>query len=118
MAPTRRPRIVWASPALDELDEVAAWISRDDPAAAARPVRRVCAGLERLGVHPRLGRYVHEAPPAERAALAVRLLDSIAAPGDDVAAAQRAESRARLAAARDGAIDVVDDDDAMRMIEG
>jgi putative addiction module component (TIGR02574 family) len=57
-------------------------------------------------------------PPAERAALVVRLLDSIAAPDDDVAAAQRSESRARLDAARDGVIDLVDDDDAMRMISG
>lgn len=57
-------------------------------------------------------------PPAERAALVVRLLDSIAAPEHDVAAAQRSESRARLDAARDGAIDLVDDDDAMRMIAG
>lgn len=55
---------------------------------------------------------------AERAALVVRLLDSIAAPDDDVAAAQQSESRARLDAARDGAIDLVDDDDAMRMIVG
>jgi putative addiction module component (TIGR02574 family) len=57
-------------------------------------------------------------PPAERAALVVRLLDSIAAPDDDVAAAQRSESRARLDAVRNGAIDLVDDDDAMRMIAG
>ncbi|MBI4954328.1 MAG: type II toxin-antitoxin system RelE/ParE family toxin [Myxococcales bacterium] len=62
MAPTRRPRIVWAAPALDELDEVAAWISADDPATAARLVRRVFAGLERASRHPRLGRYVPEAP--------------------------------------------------------
>lgn len=57
-------------------------------------------------------------PPAERAALVVRLLDSIAAPDDEVAAAQRSESSARLDALRDGAIDLVDDDDAMRMITG
>jgi putative addiction module component (TIGR02574 family) len=55
-------------------------------------------------------------PPAERAALVVRLLDSIAAPDDDVAAAQRSESTARLDALRDGAIELIDDDDAMRMI--
>jgi putative addiction module component (TIGR02574 family) len=57
-------------------------------------------------------------PPAERAELVVRLLDSIAAPDDEVTAAQRSESRARLDAVRDGAIDLVDDDDAMRMIAG
>jgi putative addiction module component (TIGR02574 family) len=57
-------------------------------------------------------------PPAERAALVVRLLDSIAAPEDDVAEAQRSESRARLDAARSDALDLIDDDDAMRMING
>jgi hypothetical protein len=57
-------------------------------------------------------------PPADRAALVVRLLDSISAPDDDVAAAHRSESRARLEAAHDGGIDLVDDDDAMRMIAG
>lgn len=57
-------------------------------------------------------------PAEERAALVVRLLDSIAAADDDVAEAQRSESRARLDAARGGALDVVDDDDAMRMIAG
>ena len=55
-------------------------------------------------------------PRDERAALIVRLLDSIAAPGDDVTAAQRSESRARLDAARSEAIDLIDEDDAMRMI--
>jgi putative addiction module component (TIGR02574 family) len=57
-------------------------------------------------------------PPAERAAPVVRLLDSIAAPDEDVAAAQQCESRARLDAARDGAIDVVEDEDATRIIAG
>jgi putative addiction module component (TIGR02574 family) len=57
-------------------------------------------------------------PAAERAALVVRLLDSIAAPEDDVAEAQRSESRARLDAARSDALDLIDDDDAMRMING
>lgn len=57
-------------------------------------------------------------PAAERAALVVRLLDSIAAPEDEVAEAQRSESRARLDAARSEALDLIDDDDAMRMING
>lgn len=55
-------------------------------------------------------------PWDERAALIVRLLDSIAAPDDDVTGAQRSESRARLDAARSEAIDLIDEDDAMRMI--
>jgi len=57
-------------------------------------------------------------PAAERAALVVRLLDSIAAPDDDVTEAQRSESRDRLDAARSEALDLIDDDDAMRMING
>lgn len=57
-------------------------------------------------------------PAAERAALVVRLLDSIAGPDDDVAGSQRTEGHARLDAARGGAIDLLDNDDAMRMIAG
>lgn len=56
--------------------------------------------------------------PGERAELVVRLLDTIAAPDDDLAAAQKSESRARLDAVRVGAIELVDHDDAMRMIVG
>ena len=57
--------------------------------------------------------------PAERAALVVRLLDSIAEPDDDgVRESHRFESRARLDAVRDGTIALVDDDDAMRLIAG
>jgi putative addiction module component (TIGR02574 family) len=54
----------------------------------------------------------------ERARLAMRLLDSIAAPDErtEIAEAQRAESRSRLDAARAGELEVVDDEDAMRMI--
>lgn len=54
----------------------------------------------------------------ERARLAVRLLDSIAAPDEhtEIAEAQRAESRSRLDAARAGELEIVDDEDAMRMI--
>lgn len=54
----------------------------------------------------------------DRARLAVRLLDSIAAPQEqtEAAEAQRLESRSRLEAARAGEIESVDDEDAMRMI--
>ncbi len=56
-------------------------------------------------------------PAKERAKLVVRLLDSIADPeANDVVEAQRSESRVRLDAARRGEIELVDDDDAMRMI--
>jgi putative addiction module component (TIGR02574 family) len=57
-------------------------------------------------------------PAEDRAALVVRLLDSIAGPADDVAEAQRSESRERLDAVHDGELELLEDDDAMRMIAG
>ncbi|MBK8237068.1 MAG: addiction module protein [Deltaproteobacteria bacterium] len=56
-------------------------------------------------------------PEVERAALVVRLLDSIAAPSD-VVASQADESRRRLAAAQAGDVEMLDDDDAWRLISG
>lgn len=54
----------------------------------------------------------------DRARLAVRLLDSIAAPDavTEVAEAQSAESRSRLEAARAGDAEILEDEDAMRML--
>lgn len=56
-------------------------------------------------------------PEVERAALIVRLLDSIAAQSD-VVASQADESRRRLAAAQVGDVEILDDDDAWRLISG
>lgn len=56
-------------------------------------------------------------PEIERAALVVRLLDSIAA-ATDVVAAHADESRDRLAAAQAGDVEILDDDDASRLISG
>ncbi len=55
-------------------------------------------------------------PTRERASLVVRLLDTIAAP-DELATAHVGESLGRLEAARAGLIDLVDDEDAQRLIE-
>ena len=57
-------------------------------------------------------------PAEDRAKLAVRLLDSIAAPAEqtNIAEAQRTESRSRLDSVRSGEIELVDDEDARRMI--
>ncbi|MCC6995094.1 MAG: type II toxin-antitoxin system RelE/ParE family toxin [Deltaproteobacteria bacterium] len=52
----------WTAPALDDLDDIAAWIARDSPAAAAELVRRVLERLELLRARPRMGRHVPEAP--------------------------------------------------------
>ncbi|HVV81828.1 MAG TPA: type II toxin-antitoxin system RelE/ParE family toxin [Kofleriaceae bacterium] len=58
----RGPRIVWAAPALDELDEIAAFIADGDPRAAAGLVHRVFASLERLRRFPASGRRLPELP--------------------------------------------------------
>lgn len=58
-----RPQaLIWTAPALDDLDDIAAWIAQDSPAAAAQLVRRVLAQLALLRAHPRMGRRVPEAP--------------------------------------------------------
>ncbi len=58
----RRIKLVWTAPALDDLDEIAAWIALENPTAAARLVRRVLAAVERLPRHPKSGRLVPEVP--------------------------------------------------------
>ena len=56
-------------------------------------------------------------PEAERAALVVKLLDSIA--GDaDVSSAQARESASRLAALEAGELELIDSDEALRLING
>lgn len=54
--------LIWTDPALDELDEIAAWIALDDPAAARRFVVRALEAVERLRRFPASGRHVREAP--------------------------------------------------------
>lgn len=58
----RLVRLIWTDPALDELDEIAAWIALDDPAAARRFVVRALKAVERLRRFPNSGRLVPEAP--------------------------------------------------------
>ena len=49
-------RVRWLRTALRNLDEAAAYIARDDPAAADRMVRRLREAVERLAEHPAMGR--------------------------------------------------------------
>ncbi len=56
----RRLRLVWSAPALDDLDEIAAWIAADNPRAAAKLVERALAAVERLKEHPNSGRRLPE----------------------------------------------------------
>jgi toxin ParE1/3/4 len=48
-------RIVWAEPALQDLDAIADYISLDKPAAANRFVRRVFERIEQLATYPKSG---------------------------------------------------------------
>jgi toxin ParE1/3/4 len=48
-------RIIWTEPALQDLDEIADYISLDKPAAARRFVQRVFERIEQLGIHPKSG---------------------------------------------------------------
>ena len=49
-------RIIWADPALEDLEEIAEYIALDDEAAAKRLVRRVFDAIERLRDFPDSGR--------------------------------------------------------------
>lgn len=46
----------WTHAALGNLDSLAEWIARDDPAAAASQVMQVFAAVDHLARHPALGR--------------------------------------------------------------
>lgn len=49
-------RLIWTEPALDDLDEIAEYISLDDPLAASRFVGKVFDRVERLEAHPKSGK--------------------------------------------------------------
>ena len=47
--------LIWTAPALDDLEEIAACIARDNELAARRLVQRVFAHVEQLIGHPESG---------------------------------------------------------------
>ena len=49
-------RLIWAEPALVDLEEIAEYIAMDNPQAAARFVESVFDGVERLQAHPMSGK--------------------------------------------------------------
>lgn len=53
-------QIIWTEPALQDLDEIADYISLDKPNAAKRLVRRCFEQVERLAHHPKAGKPVPE----------------------------------------------------------
>lgn len=55
-------KVVWAAPALDDLDEIAARIATDNPVAAAELVGRVLEAVDRLRLFPASGRRLPELP--------------------------------------------------------
>jgi addiction module RelE/StbE family toxin len=48
-------RIIWTEPALQDLDEIADYISLDKPLAASQLVQRVIERVEPLATHPKSG---------------------------------------------------------------
>ncbi len=52
--------LLWTAPALDDLDDIAAFIALDAPIAAGQLVSRALAALERLRRFPASGRWVPE----------------------------------------------------------
>lgn len=55
-------RLIWAEPALNDLDTIAEYIAIDKPEAAIRYVRRVFEAVERLTRFPRSGSIPPEIP--------------------------------------------------------
>ncbi|MEP1923789.1 MAG: type II toxin-antitoxin system RelE/ParE family toxin [Ekhidna sp.] len=53
-------RIIWTETALNELDEIADYISLDNPTAAKKLVRSAFKRIERLASHPKSGKLVDE----------------------------------------------------------
>lgn len=49
-------RLIWAEPALLDLDEIAEYIALDDPKAASRLVKKIFSRVERLKAHPNSGK--------------------------------------------------------------
>jgi addiction module RelE/StbE family toxin len=47
--------VVWAEPALNDLDTIADYIALDNPEAARRLVQKIFEQVEHLESHPRLG---------------------------------------------------------------
>ena len=49
-------KLVWSEPALGQLDEISAYIARDNPAAATKVAARIRATAALLATTPRIGR--------------------------------------------------------------
>ena len=47
--------VIWAEPALNDLDSIADYIALDNPEAARRLVQKIFEHVDHLESHPRLG---------------------------------------------------------------
>ena len=47
--------VIWAEPAVNDLDAIADYIALDDPEAARRLVQKIFEHVDHLASHPRLG---------------------------------------------------------------
>ena len=47
--------VIWAEPALNDLDAIADYIALDNPEAARRLVQKIFEHVDHLGSHPKLG---------------------------------------------------------------
>jgi len=54
-------RVDWSNPALDDLDNIVRYISKDSPYYAREFTERVFDRTDKLGEFPRVGRWVPEA---------------------------------------------------------
>ena len=48
-------QVIWAEPALNDLDAIADYIALDNPAAASELVRRIFGHVDQLVIHPDSG---------------------------------------------------------------
>ena len=55
-------RLIWAAPALTDVNEIAEYIALDDRPAATRYVRKVFDTVDRLKQFPNSGRHPEELP--------------------------------------------------------
>jgi toxin ParE1/3/4 len=58
--------VIWAEPALEDLNALAEYIALDIPEPASELVRRVFAHVERLATQPESGRRIPELRPNSR----------------------------------------------------
>jgi toxin ParE1/3/4 len=52
--------LIWTTPALDDLEQIAEYIARDNEAAARKLVQRVFNHVEQLAAHPESGGRIPE----------------------------------------------------------